>query len=46
MKNYKIAEAIVPICLLVAMFFVGRYIAGSVHDAREASGLAFQTENW
>ena len=46
MKNYKIAEAIVPICLLVAMFFVGRYIAGSVHDAREASGVAFQTENW
>lgn len=46
MKNYRIAEAVVPICLLVAMFFVGRYIAGAVHDAREASGVALQTENW
>lgn len=46
MKNYKIAEAIVPICLLVAMFFVGRYIAGEVYEAREAAGAALQTENW
>ena len=46
MKNYKIAEAIVPLCLMVAMFFVGRYIAGSVHDAKEAAGAVLQTENW
>ena len=46
MKNYKIGEAILPICLLVAMFFVGRYIAESVDEAREAAGAVLQTENW
>ena len=46
MKNYRIKEAILPLFLLVAMFFAGRSIAESVHEAREAAGNVLQTENW
>lgn len=46
MKTYRIKDAIFPIFLLVAMFFVGRSIAASVHEARETSGTVLQSENW
>lgn len=46
MKYYRVKEAIPTLLLLVAMFFVGRAIAGAVNETRETSGNVLQSENW
>ena len=46
MKYYRVKEAIPTLLLLVAMFFVGRAIAGVVNETRETSGSVLQSENW
>lgn len=46
MKYYRIKEAIPTLLLLVAMFFVGRAIAGVVNETKETSGNVLQSENW
>lgn len=46
MKYYRVKEAIPTLLLLVAMFFVGRAIAGAVNETRETSGSVLQSENW
>lgn len=46
MKYYRVKEAIPTLLLLVAMFFVGRAIAGAVNETRATSGNVLQSENW
>ncbi len=46
MKEYQVKNGVLPLLLLVAMFFMGRAIAGAVEETKQTAGTVYDSENW